>query len=308
MLEGITLDQLRVFVAVVEAGSFSAAARRLRRVQSAVSQAIANLEGQLGLKLWDRSRRVPVLTDQGKAVLSAARRVLTETESLFEVATTFSGGLEPRIGIAVDAIFPVGALVEACRSFQRAFPAVHLTVLTETLSAVTARVLDGTCDLGIAGPAAGAGALERQHLGRVLMIPVCAPGHPLAEVRGKIPARRAAEHVQIVLAERDTASPDQGVLSPQTWRIADLATKHQLLLAGLGFGNMPEHVVREDLARGRLLRLRLAAWADEEHLLSLSAVHRRGVALGPAARWMLARLGELCVEALEPRAARNRGG
>ena len=67
MLEAVTLDQLRVLITVAEEGSFSAAARKLKRVQSAISQAMANLEGQLGLLLWDRSAKVPKSTEIGRA-------------------------------------------------------------------------------------------------------------------------------------------------------------------------------------------------------------------------------------------------
>jgi hypothetical protein len=59
MLDGVTLDQLRTFIAAVDEGSFSAAGRKLRRAQSVVSQTLANLEAQLGVKLFDRSARYP---------------------------------------------------------------------------------------------------------------------------------------------------------------------------------------------------------------------------------------------------------
>ena len=73
MLDGVSLDQLRTFRAAADEGSFSAAGRRLRRAQSVVSQSLANLEGQLGVKLFDRSGHLPVLTDQGRALLANAR-------------------------------------------------------------------------------------------------------------------------------------------------------------------------------------------------------------------------------------------
>ena len=73
MLDGVSLDQLRTFIAAADEGSFSAAGRRLRRAQSVVSQTLANLEGQLGVKLFDRSGHLPVLTEQGRALLADAR-------------------------------------------------------------------------------------------------------------------------------------------------------------------------------------------------------------------------------------------
>jgi len=75
MLDGVTLDQLRTFIAAVDEGSFSAAGRKLRRAQSVVSQTLANLEAQLGVKLFDRSARYPRLTEEGRSLLADARAV-----------------------------------------------------------------------------------------------------------------------------------------------------------------------------------------------------------------------------------------
>jgi len=130
----------------------------------------------------------------------------------------------------------------------------------------------------------------------VRMVAVVAADHPLASRRGRISTRALAEHVHIVLSERrgDAPTPDQAVLSPRTWRIVDLATKHALLAAGLGWGNMPEHMVEQDLRRGRLVRIRPDAWGDDEWTLALSIVHRPDLAPGPALAWLLRRLPELC--------------
>lgn len=306
MLDPLTLDQLRVLIAVDEAGSFSAAARRLRRVQSAVSQAMANLEGQLGLVLWDRSTRVPVLTDQGRAVLAAARRVCDEADALRRLAAGMVGGVEPSVALCVDVLFPTDALVDLCRGFAGRFPEVALRVDTEAMSAVSARVLAGAATLGVVSPMGLRPGLERVVLAPVRMVPVVAATHPLARLRGKVPAARLREHVQIVLSERtDDGVRDQGVLSPRTWRVADLHTKHALLRAGLGWGNLPEYLVRDDLRARRLALLRPEAWADDEHTLHLSAVYRPEAALGPAHRWVLENLGTLCQRDLTAPASRR---
>src|SRR5450432_300186 len=111
MLDAVTLDQLRAFVTVVEEGSFSAAARKLRRVQSAVSTAMANLEKQLGVPIWDRSTKIATLTDRGQAVLAAARRVLLEVDGLGQLTAGMAKGLEGAVSLCVDALFPLSALV-----------------------------------------------------------------------------------------------------------------------------------------------------------------------------------------------------
>ena len=108
MSDSFTLEQLRTFVVVNEAGNFSAAARKLQRVQSAVSTTMASLEQQLGLKLWDRSTRIATLTDEGRAILAAAARVLHDVEALRRTAAELAGGVEARVALCVDALFPGG--------------------------------------------------------------------------------------------------------------------------------------------------------------------------------------------------------
>src|ERR1700689_4313907 len=150
MLDGVSLDQLRTFIAAADEGSFSAAGRRLRRAQSVVSQTMANLEGQLGVKLFDRSGHLPVLTDQGRALLADARAVAGNIDLLKARAKSFAGGLEPELSVAVDVMFPDAIFTAAVGAFQRQFPATLLRFDIES-SAVIEPVLEGRCAVGVVG-------------------------------------------------------------------------------------------------------------------------------------------------------------
>ncbi len=292
----VTLDQLRGFVAVVDEGSFSAAARKLQRVQSAVSTAMANLESQLGLRVWDRTTRIPKLTPEGEALLASTRRVLAEVDALRSVAAGMVSGLEASVSLCIDALFPLDALLDLCSLFTKEFPSVDLRLDVQLMSAVAARILDGSATLGVVTPGGVLPGLESVALSAIRMVPVVSPSHPLARVSGRIPRRRFATEIQIVLAERTpkAGAEDRAVLSPRTWRVADLHAKHMMLRAGLGWGNLPEHLVREDLAAKRLVTIRPEAWGPDEHTLHLSAIHREGTTLGPAHRWVLDALPRLC--------------
>ncbi len=295
MYDPVTLDQLRAFVAVVEEGSFSAAARKLRRVQSAISTSMANLESQLGVPIWDRSTKVAKLTEQGHAVLAAARRVLLEVDGLRRLTAGMVSGIEASVSLCIDALFPLDSLIDLCTAFAKEFPAVDLRIDTQVMSAVSARVLQGAATLGVASPDGLAPGLERRVLAPIRMIPVVSPAHPLAQLRGPIKRERFADAIQIVLSERsDTGVPDRAVLSPRTWRVADLHTKHVMLRAGLGWGNLPEHLVRDDLRAKRLVAIRPEAWGRDEHTLYLSAIYRTDTTFGPAHRWLLAQLESFC--------------
>nr|HEX4315362.1 LysR family transcriptional regulator [Kofleriaceae bacterium] len=300
MLDPITLDQLRILTTVVDEGSFSAAARRLQRVQSAVSTSMANLEDQLAIPLWDRDQRAATLTDAGRSVAAAARRVLVEVDALRGLAAGMTIGLEAAVSLCVDALFPLTALVDMCRGFAKEFPRVELRVDVQTMSAVGDRVASGDATIGVASAAAIPAKLERRALSPIRMLPVVAAKHPLAAKRGRLATSELDDHVQIVLSERaepGEVAPDRGVLSSRTWRVRDLTTKRELLRAGLGWGNLPEHLVRADLERGRLVRIRPVAWADDEHTVHLALVYRRDATLGPAHRWVIEQLVAGCAAA-----------
>lgn len=306
MFDPVTLDQLRALVAVAEQGSFSGAARKLSRVQSAISTSMANLEEQLGVPIWDRSTKVPKLTDEGQAVLGAARRVLGEVDALRRLTSGMVMGLEASVSLCVDALFPLSALVELCAGFAKEFPTVDLRVDTQVLSVVSARVLSGAATIGVAGEHGLAPGLERKVLAPIRMLPVVGPRHPLAKLRGPISSTQLRDAVQIVLSERsETGVADQDVVSSRTWRVADLHTKHALLRANLGWGNLPEHLVREDIDKRRLLPLRLGEWGDANRTLLLCAIFRGDTTFGPAHRWLLAELERACSS--EPIAAKRRG-
>ena len=170
MLDGVSLDQLRTFIAAADEGSFSAAGRRLRRAQSVVSQTLANLEGQLGVKLFDRRGHLPVLTEQGHALLSNARSVAGNVDLLKARARSLAGGLEPELSVAVDVMFPEATFTGAVAAFQKAFPATLLRFDIES-SAVIEPVLEGRCAIGVVG----AWALAPPQLTHELLLTIRVP-------------------------------------------------------------------------------------------------------------------------------------
>lgn len=288
-----TLDQLRVFAAVCEAGSFSAAARSLNRAQSAVSYAIANLESQLGLELFERGHRRPVLTEPGRAVLADAQRVRRILDELRARASGLTSGLEAEVGLAVDVMFPTAVLVTVLEAFAEHFPTVALRLRIEALGAVVQLVLDGSCVLGISGPMGiKVTDIERRVLCTTELIPVCAPGHALAKLPPPLPRSVLNDQTQLVLTDRSklTEGQDFGVLSARTWRLGDLGAKHALLRAGLGWGNMPAAMVANDLQTGQLVRLTTEDPPPPRFVLHL--IHRTGSPPGPAGTWLADRLIE----------------
>ncbi len=282
-----SLEQLRALIAVAETGSFSAAARQLDRAQSVVSYTIANLEALLGFALFERGKRKPQLTSAGRAILADARRLDLLMGQLSAKATGLQRGLEGEVSLAVDVMFPSARLVDALQAFARTFPTVALNLTMEALGGVLKLVLDGDCAFGISGPNENwPHVIEAESLGTVELVLVAAPQHPLARAGQPVPISEAREHTQLVLTDRSRLTEGQtfGVYNTRAWKLGDLGAKHRLLLAGLGWGSMPRHLVEADLTAGRLVRVALADRKSVNY--SVLLIHRADVATGPAAQWL----------------------
>ncbi len=292
MLDGVTFDQLRMFIAAAEAQSFSAAGRQLRRAQSVVSQTVANLEAQLGVALFTREGRYPVLTEAGTLLLADARAVTGTVAALKARARGMAAGVEPELAVAVDVMFPMSVLTRAAAAFSGKFPATPLRLYVEALGGVAQSVLDGQCQIGIVGTLPlSAPTLVTERLLGVEIVFVAAPTHPLGQVEGGLTECDLAQHVQLVLTDRTNLSKGREfrVMSPRNWRLADLGAKHAFLLAGLGWGGMPLEMVARDLAEGTLRELYLLDAPGREPM-PMSATYRAEQPPGPAGRWFVEQL------------------
>jgi DNA-binding transcriptional LysR family regulator len=296
MLDGVSLDQLRAFIAADDEGSFSAGARRLNRAQSAVSELVSNLEAQIGVKLFDRSERYPRLTQAGVLLVADARSVVANVDVLKARARGISGGLEPELSAVIDVLFPIEAISESALEFRTRFPHTPLRLYVEALGGAYQPVLDGRCSVGVVGSLPNAPAsMSIEPLQTVEMIMVAAHDHPLAQYRGIIPKAELAKHVQLVLTDRSelTRGREFGVLSPLTWRLSDLFAKHSFLLKGLGWGGMPLHTVERDLLDKKLVKLLIEDLPEQGLALPMFAVYFSARPPGPAGRWLIERL-RLC--------------
>ena len=181
MLDGVTLDQLRTFIAAVDEGSFSAAGRKLRRAQSVVSQTLANLEAQLGVKLFDRSARYPRLTDEGRSLLADARSVADNIDEFKARARAMREGLEPELSVAMDVMYPMAALTRAAAHSRKTYPHTPLRLYVEALGGVIKPVLDRDCSIGVIGSLPLVpDELQSEPLPSIPFVTVVSPSHPLA--------------------------------------------------------------------------------------------------------------------------------
>ncbi|MDD2705878.1 MAG: LysR family transcriptional regulator, partial [Acidocella sp.] len=255
-------------------------------------QTVANLEAQLGVALFTREGRYPVLTEAGTLLLADARAVTGTVAALKARARGMAAGVEPELAVAVDVMFPMSVLTRAAAAFSGKFPATPLRLYVEALGGVAQSVLDGQCQIGIVGTLPlSAPTLVTERLLGVEIVFVAAPSHPLGQVEGGLTECDLAQHVQLVLTDRTNLSKGREfrVMSPRNWRLADLGAKHAFLLAGLGWGGMPLEMVARDLAEGTLRELYLLDAPGREPM-PMSATYRAEQPPGPAGRWFVEQL------------------
>ncbi|CAN5120965.1 LysR family transcriptional regulator [soil metagenome] len=301
MLDPLTLDQMRVLVTVAETGSFSAAARKLRRAQSGVSQAVQGLEAALGVQLFDRSGKTPKLSDAGRVLLDDARAMIQSAETMKARAGSIAHDIEAELKLAVDPVFPNEVLMRSLKALTGVFPWLPVTLYTEGLGGAEQRLREGSARIALAVPLRDSSdGLETRFLLNIPTVPVVAASHPLAEAAPPVSRAVLEQHVQLVLTDRTpvTVGFTHGIVSPRTWRFADLSTRLDFLVGGFGWCNMPIHMVRDHIDAGRLKVLDLVEKAPRA--FPLHVMYERGRTPGQAGRWLLEDLAVRVMSCTEP--------
>ena len=288
----MTYDQLVAFLAVAAEGSFTAASAVLHKSQPAVSKLVKNLEEELGLALFDREQYRASLTAAGRLFSERAAAVMESTEALKSFGMELAGRVEPIVRLAVEAVTPLAPVIEILRAVERQYPSVRIELSTERLAGAADALHEGRADLAIATMIGmDAARLDVARFRRVRIVPVARGDHALAQCGPRIPARMLRAHAQIVL--RDSAhgpeSPSLNVLEGGLrWSVTDIAAKKEVILAGMGWGGLPEHVVAEALASGELVALEVPEFAADA--MDLFVLRRRDRPHGVAASALWERL------------------
>jgi DNA-binding transcriptional LysR family regulator len=290
--DALTLDQLEIFVEVAATRSFTGAAKRLRRAQSAVSYGVGRLETLLGVRLFERSRSESRLTREGQILLAEARQVLERIDNFRAAGVAFGEKVEPELTLSVSPILAANVLASAARDFQDRFPHTLLRIFGGNLGATLEDVASGRATIGFTGLDVPPG-FSVVTIGQVSMTRVVGPTHPLAKRRGVIPEADLRRHLQLVAMDTSdrTKNIQLNVLSPRTWRIADTLVRYQMVLSGVGWTHFAAEWVFEDLRTGRLVALPIAK-NSRAPSYDVRAFHRADAPLGPAGRWLLERLSE----------------
>jgi len=287
----LSLDRLEVFVAATRETSFSATARRLGKAQSAVSTAISELEIDLGVALFDRSGRYPVLTPAGEALLPQAEAILSHCDSLNAHAGALASDAETRIAIGIEDAFPGAALAPVLSALQQKFPAVRLALRAPGDDELLDLVGRETVSLGLGCARAhyppGIGFCR---VGQVAFVNVVQRDHPLARFQS-VRFAQLADHLQLVLSGQIRHLLTVEYLkSPRTWQVHSQAVLVQLLKGGVGWTSLPRWAIASELQAGELVELKLEAYPFTEWTVGLDVLWRVDAKPGAVTTWLKSEL------------------
>ncbi|MFA0412978.1 LysR family transcriptional regulator [Vibrio renipiscarius] len=258
-----SFEQLRIFVTVCECGSFSAAARKLKRAQSGVSQSVANLELAINQDLFTRDKNIPRLTANGQALLPIAKSILNQQQYFDQKVDSLDKSIENELVIAIDECLVTDSLLDVLSRMAEQFPITHFDVMTASTFDVEELVRSNKAHVGIIF---ADGELREDMdfftLGQTRFLNVISPEHPLAQLK-EVRDSDLKTHRQIV--HRSATHKELWFsygISSKFW----YANSHQMLAKlacrGIGWALIPDEMALPLIAQGQLMQLPVAHEKD----------------------------------------------
>lgn len=279
-----TLEQLRMFKAVVEHGGYAQAAEAIFKSQSTISYSVHKLQDQLGVRLLEVEGRKAILTDNGKVLLQRANQLLEQAEDLGKVAKSLSAGVEAKVRVALEMIYPYDALFQILEEFSKAFPNTRVELEEYVLNGGIEMLEEDRIDLLISARIPDGWAGQKIYSTR--FVPVSAAKHPLQLLARDLNYEDLSLHRQIVLRDSSRKQRvDAGWLGAnQRWTVTHSSTSLNIIRRGLGFAWMPEQWVANDLAAGTLKILPIVP--DNIRNVSLYLIEVHPETMGPATKFL----------------------
>ncbi|MCW8039281.1 LysR family transcriptional regulator [Acinetobacter entericus] len=283
----INQEQLLIFKTVMQTGSFSAAARKLGKVPSAVSMSIANLEIDLNLQLFNRAGREPVPTAQAITLFEKTEQLLIEMNQWKQHALALSSGLESALNIVVVSELLHTHWTDYIAALEKQFPELQINIFTAPQEDAQKMLVNGTAQFAL--------MFEREQLEsneqfielkRQALVPVASKDYLLAQYP-KISFEQILQSRQIVVASRDRSIKPELLYSKNYWRTDNHHSACAMILQNLGWGVLPEAMLNENpLLKQQLKILNFADFTPKfEYFVDL--VWNRESQQGAAARFLI---------------------
>lgn len=281
-------ESLEAFVQTVESGSFSAAARALRKSQSTISSAVANLEADLGFTLFNREARQPVLTEQGRRALLQVQEILAASAKLDELAVRLAGEVELRLSMAISDFWQADHHESLLRRFAARYPSIEF----ECMIAEDADVIDllqtGRAHVGVVRvqPKLPQDIATSRLQVQAQMAIYIHQQHPLAQQRHVTQSQLDAER-QLRLNTWLQNPPERP--GGAVWSAPSYLLLLEMAEQGFGWSILPRWLVTQ-FGHQVLTELPVNGWPQS---IAVDAVWSKRSPPGPAGLWMI---DQLCAQ------------
>lgn len=284
----ITLEQWRMFKAVVEYGGFNQASQGIYKSQSSIHNSVNKIEHALGVKLFKIVGRKTLLTQAGELMLRRVDYLLEEAAKVEAIGHNLAEGVESKLRIAVDEVFPPHILYRAIEKVSLEFPHLRIEIMESVLGGANELLENAQVDIAVSPfPIKD---LFNEELCQIEFVIVASPEHPLHNIEHTISLEELKTYRQIVV--RDSAlsnKHDEGWLqASQRWTVSHLRTSIDMIKSGFGFAWLPVPLIEDELATGKLGMVNLHSGRKRKAQLHLQ--FKDADSLGPAARSFLGEL------------------
>ncbi len=276
-----TIEQLRAFVTSAEKGSFSAAGRAMGKAQSVISTHIAMLEDSIGIELFDRSSRSPVLTEAGKALLPEAHAVLRQSHRFDSCAIAQYGGDAVRLNIVVSHGVSFQGISESIATLSERYPFLSGSFHLVSLDEVWNQVSEGKAQIGIVYgqlPTIKSNC-EMVCLGQMRYCLVASRDSPLGQMK-KVNIEALSRYRQIIF---NSVKVQNYILNSQCWEVNDVFATLYWASLGIGWAAVPlglaRRVSRDESMRNLVIldMDTVALMTQNIYLISNNAFSRRDI-------------------------------
>ena len=260
----MTYEQLIVLHAIVTEGTFRGAAERLNKSQSAISHMLKKLETEIDVALLSRAAYRPKLTREGEVFYRQATRVMQQMQQLGNMAKNLSAGQEAEVFLAVTATFPLKQVLDIVGTVRAEFPATHIRLARESMGGPIEQLLHNDADIIIATmDGVPVDQVEATRFAEVTIMPVAHRDYEPARSSHMKTISEMQSYTQVVVADSSSGSfiQSRGLLpGGLRWTVSDFAAKKEILLAGMGWGGIPTHMIEEELESGDLVPLNVEGY------------------------------------------------
>jgi DNA-binding transcriptional LysR family regulator len=279
------IEQLRMFVICAKLGTFSACAKKLGKVQSAVSQGIANLEIDLNVQLFDRTTRKPTLTAEGQHLLFFAEATLQQMHEFECASKALSHKEESKLSLVLDDGLQLERFYSIMDQFSSQFPATSLDTFFAASSDVVNLISNDQADIGLMySDMTFIKDVELCYIGNIPFVAVVSPNHPLT-VHSTVFASQLLAQRQLMIKGLYNNQFQFQPLSPLVWWANDYRMLRHYVEKGIGWSYLPKHMVEKDLESGLLHALPLS-FDHKPWSIPVERVTPKNRTMGPACTWL----------------------